>query len=1298
LGIILTVSLETGIVLSVDTLYDDFILDHRNQNYTDITVHPSIWSDLSTLTDIAKVIRRVPGVVKASPVFYMSQFPNVSITNVLIYGIDSSTHPDYPYMNVTEGSRTVSGNTIVISEAIKNQAGVNVGDTANLADLGVGFNPRDVTIGGVIANTPFFGNKLGFFFILVDLDTLYEVFPENEKSVYLVGEIDVRVDNLINIRKISEKIKDKVGIGYYVFSEKDISEIEATGIRAYQTAMNLVIMASFVVEFLFITNVLAISIRDRAKEFGIVRAVGSGPYQLIESIALEILIYSAIGCTIGIGVGFLFSNVLVGILDAMYITLEFDHLSVHPSSIIATYLSGVLVALISGLYPIFLAISQPVVQNIHSQARQGTSGSRGFLHSWKYSLGAGILLSMVGFLLQFFVGPSRFLDFEILSIHFFTVVLIFVGTVLLEIGILVFLPKLAMKALFAFNIVSRTIATRNIAREFQKSLFTIMTSAMALAFIIVVGLVSAAVISGVPDYFQQQWGQIDVVAETRDTNPLHTNFTETLEDRPRIIRSSFIQEARTEIEDRNSYVFGVDPFMYEDFAEPVVDTLIEWPTHLILNQTRFNATYGVISHILYQRLHVPLGNNVSIKIADNSTVNVTLSAVIKSNVFIGGGEYLYISSLRFQEFYNSTYAKWFICDVDGDAYPVQHSLETSYEEYFKEVMSITFYTEMIEKSLVFQSAVFQVLFIESFILAAIAQFVCILVSTLRMEREIGVMRSFGLNRRGVFGIFMTESIALGITALIVGLIDGILGSILLGWYIHKSIPIDLSFSVGNIVIWLGFSFLITILSTFLPAYRSSMKNIVATISGRPMAKQYVEKDLYGYKGISQSYSISEVMQSPQIAPKNPFAHRIRSINDFPKDSHQLPSPPIARISGGVFSFIRGNKIEVQTVFLILMAIITFNYIFDESLIIRGLVSFDIFFPGVIEVFTSFIPPETPLDNNFLHLNPLLVFTGLATILPISHYLTKRKDTSSLFIFLIEGLIYGIGGTILLIISVVGTIAFFIIFYIILYNPLLQQIEEYGFSLSSLISESIPFISIAFVVILFVFFFVYHRIWNFIVFRGMDPNASFGETIRNIRTSSSSEFVKFTFLILLHAFLQNPLMKILSSTPTSYDPSSSSMNPFDLLQSTTVINPLQFLILAIYEVSFFLILIIFQIQQIRKRNLAYSRESVQPSYYDKKVNIELIKKSQRIADLILTRNSTGVNIQQQDTLIFSEVIDGCTLLFFQEASNTIPVAMNYTNNYPMKQAPISPESQLQIHIPSVDQMQRFIDFSNVLISD
>ena len=704
-------------------------------------------------------------------------------------------------------------------------------------------------------NEPFFANKIGYTFILVDIDTLYDIIPDNRKTEMLSSEIDIEITNLMNIQKTSEKIKDVVGVSYFVFTEKDISGIEASGIRAYQTAMNLVILASFVVEFLFITNILAISIRDRSKEFGILRAVGTGSYQLIESVAAEILIYSIIGCTIGLVVGIGFSNELIEIMDNFYASIQFQGVSLHFSSLTATFLSGIIVALISGLYPIFIAISVPVVQNLHSKMGGGNSKST-ISQSWKYTIITGFLLALVGFSLQFFVGPSRFLDFEILSFHFLTVLLIFIGTLFLEIGILVFLPKIAMRMLIGFNIVTRTISTRNIAREFQKSLFTILTSGLALTFIIVVGLVSAAVIAGAPDYFQGQWGNIDLVAETSDLNPLSLTYTNILERDYRITGSSFIQEARTEISGRDGYVYGVDPTKYADFAETVVDSIDSGiPSDSYLNPLNPNTTNGLISHLLYQKLSIPLGSNVSIKIADNSTVNVTLTCVIKGNLFLGGGEYLYISTNRFQELYQTTRARWFICDVEGSVRSVENSLEN--RGLFRDVISITFFAEMMERSILFQSAIFQLLFVESFILAAIAQFICILVSTLRMEREIGIMRSLGLTRRGVFGIFLTESVALGISALFVGLIDGLLGSVLLAEYISNSIPITINFPVMTIATWLFFSFLITILSTIIPSYRSSRKNIVATMSGRPMTKDHVELSPYRLGGLDRSFYRSE---------------------------------------------------------------------------------------------------------------------------------------------------------------------------------------------------------------------------------------------------------------------------------------------------------------------------------------------------------------------------------------------------------------------------------------------------------
>ncbi len=1280
LGILLTVALETGIVISVDTLYDDFVFDHRNQNFTDITVHPVRWQNLTTMTRMTEKIARVSGVVKASPVFYArvsSLFGGtVRRSNILIYGIDSRTHPDFRQINITQGKLSLKDNRIIISESLFNQGGLVIGDSINLNDLRPEFKSQEVTLGGVMSDEPFFGNKIGFAFILLDLDLLYDIVDENQLFSILSSEIDIQINNLVNIKKISENIKDVVGIDYYVFSEKDISEIEASGIRAYQTAMNLVIMASFVVEFLFITNVLAISIRDRSKEFGILRAVGGKAYQLIESVALEILIYSAIGCTIGVMVGIAFSNVLVGIMDDYYVGVEFQQVSIHTTSIIVTYLSGVLVALISGLYPIFLAISMPIVQNIHSRMRSGSSFG-GLTISWKYNIVTGALLALVGFILQYYVGPSRFLDFEILSIHFLAVMLIFIGTVLLEIGILVFLPKIAMKALIGFSFITRTISTRNIAREFQKSLFTIMTSALALAFIIVVGLISAAVVSGVPAYYENQWGAIDLVAETRDAEPLPTNATDRIDNILHVNKSSFIQEVRTEIGDVSSYAFGVDPAKYAYFSEPTIDSISTMDPYIMLNQSNVNQTFGVISHLLYQRLHEPLGSNITLKIADNSTVNITLAAVIKANVFLGNGEYLYIPTAHFREFFNTTMAKWFLCDVNDERFSsVKRSLELMYPEFKEDgIIPITFFSEMMKKSLIFQSAIFQVLFIESFILAAIAQFVCILVSTLRMEREIGIMRSLGLNRRGVFGIFMTESIALGASALIVGLLDGVIGAILLADYISESIPINVSFPVTDIIIWMSFSFLITIFSTILPSFRSSRKNIVATISGRPMVKGYKEKDPYRS---STDYRAVYSQKPGLSSSSNPINQNSHFISPFLTGRTTTSYEQRKLLEGisksGIFRFIRNNTLPLQTVFLLLMAIITFNYIMDVSIVIRGLNTFDTAVRGFIQ-FSEILGPQQP--SSFMIFNPLLAIVGMALITPIVYYLTHKEAPESFIYSILSSLFWACVGICTLAFSLLTAVLTLIVLFI----PVHERNQDFWYPGADFPLNLFMFISFLLVGVFILYLF--QKFWYFMIIRGIESELSFQEHFYLLKSYGSGGAFGFILLILGHILFQTVLYSIFGPFPISdwiYRDYSASVP----------LEPTEFLIYSIYEVGIYLLLIIYPIVYFSKTvNEATMRGFHSEPREVKTIPIEMIIRSQNLAKNILHNHVRGISINHDGIHVFSEVIDGHKLLFFQEESSSVPVAMNYSLKFPKEYVPLSTNHLTEIKIPNADQIELFI---------
>ena len=1091
-----------------------------------------------------------------------------------------------------------------------------------------------------------------------------------------------------------------------VTSPKGFSEIKATGIRAYQTAMNLVIIASFFVEFLFITNILAIAIKDRQREFGILRAVGTDSRHLIEVIAIEILIYSIIGSIIGLIVGITFSNVLMSLMSAFYPSLVFESISIHPSSLIATFSSGIIVALIAGLYPIFLAITMPVIQNIHSRMR--TAKSFDVLTNWKYTAGAGILLALTGFILQFFVGPSRFLDFEILSIHFLVVIMIFLGTLLLEIGILIFLPRVAMKILFWFGIVTRSISTRNIAREFQKSLFTILTSALALTFIIVVGLTSAAVIAAVPGYFEDQWGGIELVIEARDTQLPFTNFTQELDIRQDIRRSSFIQETRAKIGGEDAYVFGVDPFKYTHFAEPVSESIDdEQLSYQFLNKTTEeipignstitrNVTYGLITHLLYQKIRpkISIGSNISLKVTENQTVNITISAIIQGNIFLGNGEYLYINADYYEETFNSTLAKWFVCSVQGDVGTAQANIERDYDR-FTSVMGITFFKEVIERSLIFQSVIFQLLFVESFILAAIAQFVCILVSTLRMEREMGIMRSLGLNKRGVFGIFMAESTALGLSALIVGLLDGLLGSVLLAWYISLSITnIEILFPVDRIMLWVIASFLITLASTILPSYRSSQRNLVATISGRPMVKSYIERlerpFMYDKKPFYPFWS-EGAGTSPFF--EDPFGLSKVSTPKPRYSSQSYVDMTKYRPSISIWTFIKDNKLQIQTIFLILLAIGTLNYIFDEKVISRGLSLFDYIWRTVIVLLLNGLTSDIMgviSVNPFLSVNPLLFIVGLLAIGPIAFYIIHGSPPPNLTKDLIKSFISGLIGILVCIILFIIQLFSAIFLLIFLTMPLQDTLDEVLVFPNEV--WFLVLIIIFGIVIIGFELLLFQRVWVFLIFQGVNSNLSLRQKIKWTRRIAPKGQLGFVVILITHIFLQI-VLHIVSQAAIVGNSPFYDYNPYSSMSYISPVDPISFLVLTCFEIGFFLLLIIYQLVQYQKQSHLFTMDD---STYARNVidtTSQLKLQTSHIAEAILKERSIELPIEKEQSLLFQEELEGNKVLFFQEHSHGLPVAMNYARHWPQKIIFLDTSVIAKVDIPSLDQMRKFLDVVN-----
>ena len=1180
LGIALTIALETGIVVSVDTLYDDFIYNNRNQNYTDLSIIPKTWTDLPALNSITNDISSVAGVKSASPVYKISidrilknEFP---LSNILIYGIDPKSHPDFTSIKMVEGRRRISSNSIIISQKLLIDSGIKVGDSFNTTDIElsvettVDLKEKSFIVDGIMEDPSFFGNNVGFFFILMDIDALIDIVPEEERGDIMLSKIDVSVSNFLEIKKTCENIKDKLDFSFNVWMEKDVSDIETTGIRVYQTALNLVIVVSIIVAFLFITNILTIAIQGRSKEFGILRAVGINSNQLISSIMVEILIYSVIGSLIGIIGGILFAILLLGRMQDFYFNLDFRRLSLNFSSLSVSFSSGILVSIISGLYPLFLALSLPIVQNIHSRANSGSTVAN-FKASWKYIVTMGALLALTGFIMQYFVGPTRFLEFNLLSIQFLIVLLIFMGMIIIEVGVLVFLPRIANRFLTPiFGIITCTISTRNIARNFQKSLFTVMTAALALAFIMIVGLVSSIVINSVPGYYQEQWGTIDIMAEAWDDKLPDINLTQSLEEHEEVLKASFIQEERTVIQGIDSYVYGVDPLKYAYFAEYTIESLQESISSFMYLDFRKDSfsrdiTYGLISDLLFQKTLTSVGSNITVKIADKSTVNVTVAAVVKSNVFLGNGEYLYISTTRFNELFSSSQAKWFLCDIEGNLDYIRGMIETSYPE-FKDVVAIDLFTRAIERSLVFQSVLFQILFIESFILAALTQFISILVSTHRMERDMGIMRAIGLSKTGVFNIFMSESIALGFTALIIGIINGLLGSYLLSWYINFSIPVEVYFPFDQIVWWVVASFFLTLATTMIPSFRSSRKNVVTTISDRPFAPQYIDRSAFP-QAVFPSWDMIKMANSP-------FAdERIKTI--------LTPFPTIS-----VRKFIDDNSAKLRRIFLFLGIGVFITLLCDniDIFIIRGLISFDF----IWRLYYSFLPVSEIYhilnQDIFMMTNLFLLIVGFAVIGPISIYISDNRVKENFFSQLIHSSFAGFLG---LCFCLITPLILFTITIVLLapFSLFLINFSAVGsFQNLEIISHILSIAFIGFQLVLF------QKVWAYLVFRGMSSDLSFEQKIKWVRKISLKDQAMFFGLILLHLLgqiilfflLEIPREVIVQDAELVRDLSPILLIPQDLLV---------FIILLIFEVGFFLFLIVYQVVNFRNQSFLLSAGAV-----------------------------------------------------------------------------------------------------------
>lgn len=295
-----------------------------------------------------------------------------------------------------------------------------IGDTARISFLTV--PPREFEVVG----TFLFGGKkdalVGATLAAFEPETAQEVMNRVDqwdlvevKAEPGVSETEVR-DNIRAALRQEGLSKDYEAITGEELAKEQSDELKKN-LSFFNTFLLVFALVALFVGAFVIYNTFSITVAQRIRELGLLRALGASGKQVVGSVVVEAFVVGALSSVLGIILGVLIVPPLQGLLSAFGIDLPNGALQIMPRTIVVSFLVGTGVTMVSALAPARRASKIPPIAALRDQAFDGGAGRRRYI--WGTVLLAlgilallnGLFGNMSGGQSAAFVGISALLVF-----------------------------------------------------------------------------------------------------------------------------------------------------------------------------------------------------------------------------------------------------------------------------------------------------------------------------------------------------------------------------------------------------------------------------------------------------------------------------------------------------------------------------------------------------------------------------------------------------------------------------------------------------------------------------------------------------------------------------------------------------------------------------------------------------------------------------------------------------------------------------------------------------------------------
>ena len=681
--------------------------------------------------------------------------------SVTVLGVDPTAEAQLHPWPLSAGVALTSGQApeALITERLAHEDGLRIG--SNVTVFGAG-DPGEYRVVGVLAGDGPLGGAAGRT-VIVPLKTAQAVFDELG-----VTRVDVGVTAGADPDAVARAFESRLLVEpYTVQTPADLATaLRASTAEVSATTALIAAIALFAGAFL-ILNTLSMTVIERVREVGLLRAAGTTRGQVRTVVLLQALVIGVVGSAIGLLLGGLLAFGMVAYLRTIgSVTLETPTLPV--SAIVISMIVGVVVTIAAALEPARRAARISPIDAL--KARLEPSTARGARVRWLAVVLLGV--AAIGLLLWPWTGGASGAAGAIRALAVYGVLL--VATLLIPFLI----PALARLGGLPFRLplaLEERIARATLVRDRSRATLTVGALTVGLALVVALGSVGQQARAAA-----SAWVEAVVPGDV-----LVTSIRPIAADEG-ISADLAAVEGVARVSPIATFDLAVDGVSTDGAAMVGADLAADGRLTLTAGDraTALAALdaggAAVVPRAMADRLGLALDDTLSIAAVEGGTIPVRVVGIADRTLPGRDGEALIVGWGDAMDHFGVAGADAFAVRFEPNApASVLDGLTAVTSLAALEVVTLDRVHGAIDDALGRVFGLFDALALVAVIVAALGIANTLTMNVMERVREIGILRAAGMTRRQVWRSVVVEAGMVGVAGALLGVLTGLIAGALM---------------------------------------------------------------------------------------------------------------------------------------------------------------------------------------------------------------------------------------------------------------------------------------------------------------------------------------------------------------------------------------------------------------------------------------------------------------------------------------------------------------------------------------